>query len=310
MKLGVLFSGGKDSVYATYLSKKAGHKIECLITINSENKESFMFHTPAIEKTKIQSEVMGIPLITKKTKGEKESELEDLENAIKDAVKKYKIKGIVTGAIKSVYQASRIQEICSRLNLECFNPLWQKDEKEYLKELIKENFKVIVDGVFAYPLDEKWVYREIDKKFICELQSLIVENTLKKEIENQIGVYRTLQVYIRGANFIPPKPNDVKKEMNALIKWHKKNKEKLHPVLVASYFHCAFESIHPFADGNGRTGRLLINFILHKAGFPMINIPIKRRLDYYEALETARNGNLRDFIKIIISLMSTKDYII
>ena len=151
---------------------------------------------------------------------------------------------------------------------------------------------------------------EIDKKFICELQSLIVENTLKKEIENQIGVYRTLQVYIRGANFIPPKPNDVKKEMNALIKWHKKNKEKLHPVLVASYFHCAFESIHPFADGNGRTGRLLINFILHKAGFPMINIPIKRRLDYYEALETARNGNLRDFIKIIISLMSTKDYII
>ncbi|MBS3084610.1 diphthine--ammonia ligase [Candidatus Pacearchaeota archaeon] len=172
MKLGVLFSGGKDSVYATYLSKKAGHKIECLITINSENKESFMFHTPAIEKTKIQSEVMGIPLITKKTKGEKESELEDLENAIKDAVKKYKIKGIVTGAIKSVYQASRIQEICSRLNLECFNPLWQKDEKEYLKELIKENFKVIVDGVFAYPLDEKWVYREIDKKFIEDIFKL------------------------------------------------------------------------------------------------------------------------------------------
>ena len=153
MKLGILFSGGKDSVYSAYLAKKTGNKISCLISIFSENPESYMFHTPLIKKTKIQAQVMSIPLIIQKTKGEKEIELQDLEKAIKKAKDKYKIQGIVTGAIHSIYQSSRIQKICNKLNLECFNPLWQKSEIEYLTELIKNKFKVIIVGVFAYPLN-------------------------------------------------------------------------------------------------------------------------------------------------------------
>jgi len=172
MKLGILFSGGKDSVYSTYLTKKAGHKIKCLISVMSENKESYMFHTPSIEKTKKQAEVMGIPLITQKTKGIKEEELKDLEKAIQKAKEKYNIKGIVTGAIESVYQASRIQKICDKLDLECFNPLWQKKEIGYLNELVKNNFKVIIVGVFAYPLDQSWLGRRIDKQFIEEVKQL------------------------------------------------------------------------------------------------------------------------------------------
>lgn len=172
MKLGVLFSGGKDSVYSAYLSKMAGHELSCLITIDSKNTESFMFHTPNIKKTEFQAKAMQIPLLSVKTKGEKEDELKDLEKAIIEAKKKYGVQGIVTGAIKSVYQSSRIQDICNRLNLECFNPLWQKDEEEYLNELIKNKFKVVVVGVFAYPFDEKWVFREVDKKFIDEVMKL------------------------------------------------------------------------------------------------------------------------------------------
>jgi len=172
MKLASLFSGGKDSVYATYLAKKAGHEIVCLISIFSENKESYMFHTPSIEKTKKQAEVMNLPLMIHKTLGEKEIELEDLKDAILKAKEKYGIGGIVTGAIQSVYQASRIQKICDELKLECINPLWQMDEEEYLGELIQAEFKVILVGVFAYPFDESWLLREIDEKFveeICEL---------------------------------------------------------------------------------------------------------------------------------------------
>lgn len=172
MKLGVLFSGGKDSVYAAYLAKKAGHKLVCLITIVSENKESYMFHTPSIEKTKKQAEVLGIPLIEQKTEGRKEGELKDLEKVIKSSIKKYKIDGITTGAIRSVYQASRIQNICDKLKIECFNPLWQKNEEEYLEELLKNKFEVIITGVFAYPLDQKWLGRKIDKKFIEEVKKL------------------------------------------------------------------------------------------------------------------------------------------
>ena len=172
MKLGVLFSGGKDSALATWIAKKNGYKIACLISIVSENKESYMFHTPSISKTKMQAKVMKIPLILGKTKGEKEIELKDLEKAIKKAKEKYKIQGIVTGAVESVYQATRIQKICDRLDLECFNPLWQKDQFEILEDLLKNKFEIIITGVFAFPFDGKWLGRKIDKKFIEDMKKL------------------------------------------------------------------------------------------------------------------------------------------
>ncbi len=172
MKLGVLFSGGKDSCYATYLAKQMGHEITCLISVKSENKESYMFHTPSIDRVKEQAVVMGIPLMVVKTKGEKEKELVDLEKVIVDAKGKYKIEGIVTGAVGSVYQASRIQKICDKFNLECLNPLWQMDQEELLKKLIEEKFEVVIVGVFAYPLDEKWLGRTIDSNFIEEVVKL------------------------------------------------------------------------------------------------------------------------------------------
>jgi len=170
MKLGALFSGGKDSNYAIYIAKKNGYEISCLILIISENRESYMFHTPSIEKTKIQAGCMDIPIVIKKTKGEKEKELNDLTQAIRIAKEKYKIEGVLTGAIKSVYQASRIQKICDELNLECFNPLWQKDQIKLLDELIKNKFKVIITSVSAFPLNKSWLGREINKNFIKEIK--------------------------------------------------------------------------------------------------------------------------------------------
>ena len=172
MKLGVLFSGGKDSTYSAWLAKEFGYELTCLISIFSKNPESYMFHTPSIEQVKKQAQTMEIPLIIQKTKGEKEEELKDLEKAIQKAIKKYKIEGIVTGAIQSIYQSSRIQKICDKLNLECFNPLWQKNEEEYLAELIQNKFKTILTGVSAYPLDESFLGKEINSEFINELKKI------------------------------------------------------------------------------------------------------------------------------------------
>ena len=172
MRVSILFSGGKDSMYAAWLAKKAGYSVECLITLESKNKESFMFHTPAIELTKKQAELMNIPLITRETEGEKELELKDLKRAIEKAVVKHNIQGIVTGAVESVYQSSRIQKICDELDLECFNPLWQKDQEELLGELIKNKFEVVISGVFAYPLDQKWLGRKINENFIEKIKEM------------------------------------------------------------------------------------------------------------------------------------------
>lgn len=172
MKLGILFSGGKDSTLAAWIARKEGYEISCLISMSSENEDSFMFHTPSISKTKLQAEKMNLPIVVVKTEGKKEDELKDLEKAIMEARKKFEIEGIVTGAVESVYQASRVQKICNKLNLDCFNPLWQKNQIELLEDLTKENFEVVVVGVAAFPLDEKFLGRKIDEKFIEEMKIL------------------------------------------------------------------------------------------------------------------------------------------
>lgn len=172
MKLGILFSGGKDSMYAAYLAKKNNYQLSCLITIQSENPDSYMFHTPSIDCVKKQTELIKIPIIIVRTKGEKEKELKDLELAIIKAIKRYKIEGIVSGAVESVYQSTRIQKICNKLNIECFNPLWLKNQEELLKDIIKNKFEVIITGVFAYPLNKKWLGRKINKRFIKDIKEL------------------------------------------------------------------------------------------------------------------------------------------
>jgi len=151
---------------------------------------------------------------------------------------------------------------------------------------------------------------DITKIFMCELQRLIVANTLRSDLESEVGKYRSLQVFIRGADFVPPPPSLVGSEMRKLLLWYGKSKNKFHPLIVAAYVHAAFESIHPFVDGNGRTGRLLINFILHKHCFPMVNIPKVKRLEYYECIEKARLGDLRPFVKFLFDLLVKQDILV
>ncbi len=171
MKLGVLFSGGKDSVLALHKAAEKD-KVVCLITLVSENKESFMFHTPNINVTALQAEALGLPLIQKATAGKPEAELKELEEAILQAVKAYGIEGVVSGAIASVYQSERIQRICTRLGLFCVNPLWKRNQKALLEEIVAKDFKVVISGVFAYPLDSTWLGKELNTALIAELLRL------------------------------------------------------------------------------------------------------------------------------------------
>ena len=146
--------------------------------------------------------------------------------------------------------------------------------------------------------------KDISRDFILKLHELVIKETLKPELKKEIGRYRTLQVYIRGVDWLPPKPEKVPKEMASLLSWYKKNKNKIHPLILSAYFHSAFETIHPFVDGNGRVGRLLMNFILHSNNFPMINIPSKKKHIYYKALESSQvKGDLRPLLKSLFDLL-------
>jgi ABC transporter with metal-binding/Fe-S-binding domain ATP-binding protein len=172
MKVAVLFSGGKDSTYAAYLAKQHGHNLSCLISLVSENPESYMFHTPNIEWAEKQAQAAKIPLLIQRTTGKKEKELVDLEFVIKKAKQRQNIKGVVTGTIESAYQASRIQRICDRLDLDCFNPLWQKDPEEYWDDLLKNGFEIIITGLAAEGMGEEWLGQKIDKKMLNKLKDI------------------------------------------------------------------------------------------------------------------------------------------
>ena len=171
MKLGVLFSGGKDSTLALHIAAQK-EKVVCLITVASKNKESFMFHTPNIDVTVLQAEALGLPLVRVETAGVKEAELADLEVAIAEAQARFGIEGVVTGAVESVYQASRVQRICNRLDLWQFNPLWKTNQQALLGTLLEQKFQVIISGVFAYPLDASWLGKQLDAAMIARIVEL------------------------------------------------------------------------------------------------------------------------------------------
>ncbi|HZX19454.1 MAG TPA: Fic family protein [archaeon] len=138
----------------------------------------------------------------------------------------------------------------------------------------------------------------LSKDLLCKIQGQIVKGTLPAHLTQFEGDLRGLNV--RVGNHIAPPFYSVPRKLGALIKWFNANSTKFHPIVIASYFHSEFESIHPFVDGNGRTGRLLMNFMLKNRGFPVINIPVKYRRKYYDSLEKARQEkNLTPLIKIM-----------
>lgn len=171
MKSAVLFSGGKDSVMALNYAINSGDDVKYLLSMKSENDESYMFHVPNIHLTDLISEAVGIPIIEAKTKGEKEKELDDLLDAFYK-LKELGIEAIYTGALFSTYQKSRIEKLADEVGIQAISPYWHKDPKEYMELVLDSGFKVIISGVFAEGLDEKWLGRLIDRQALLELEKI------------------------------------------------------------------------------------------------------------------------------------------
>jgi asparagine synthase (glutamine-hydrolysing) len=190
LNIACLYSGGKDSNLALYIMKNQNYNISCLISIIPENKDSYMYQKPDIDFLKLQSQALEIPLIIKHTKGEKEKELLELKEAIKQAKEKYKIQGVVSGALFSDYQRERIQTITNELSIRMFSPLWHKSQKDEVKELLNNNFKVIISKIAAQGLNDKWLGCFLGKKNIEELEKL--KEKFGFNIAGEGGEYETL----------------------------------------------------------------------------------------------------------------------
>jgi len=102
------------------------------------------------------------------------------------------------------------------------------------------------------------------------------------------GELRHHEVRISGSRFVPPLPVEIHPLLQAFFKWYGRSRAKLHPVELAALVHLRLVTIHPFTDGNGRVSRLMMNLVLDKHGFPMLDSPYEKRAGYYHALERSQ----------------------
>ncbi len=162
MKIAALYSGGKDSTFAIYRAKSEGHSVSCLVTIFPRSEESHLLHHPNISMTKLQARLLGIPQIAASVDSDKtEMELDELKKMLKAAKEEFGIEGVVHGGIKSAYQKKHFESACSSLGLEVLAPLWNVDEKNYLRELVRTGFCFIVTSVTSEGLDDSWLGRQV-----------------------------------------------------------------------------------------------------------------------------------------------------
>lgn len=184
-------------------------------------------------------------------------------------------KETATFAVKFTYNTNRIEG--SKLTLRETGELLESGTSPAGKPIgdIKEAeaHKKVFYEVIAYPKD-------LSLSAVLEWHAKLFGDT-KPKIAGRIRDY---QVAISRSRFAPPSPVEVHPSLIAFFKWYGKNKAKMHPVELAALVHLKFVTIHPFGDGNGRISRLMMNFVLHKHGYPMLDISYENRSGYYTAL--------------------------
>ncbi len=165
MKVAVLFSGGKDSVFAAFCCLFSGWE-PILLTIEPE-KHSTMFHHPNVKWCKNQAKAMKLPIVSIKADGKGE-EKELL--AMKNALKKLKVQGVVSGAIESEYQKQRIGKVAHELGITSFCPVWRTG-KALLEEQCKY-FETYLVSVAAQGLGKGMLTKRFDADFVEKLGKL------------------------------------------------------------------------------------------------------------------------------------------
>lgn len=192
MRAATLFSGGKDSVYATYIAMQQCIDVQATITVLPYHDDSLMFHVPNVRFAPLISSVMGLPNISVEMR-KSDDELESL----KALISSLDIDAIVTGAIASDYQASRINDVCERLGLKVFSPFWHKNEEMLLRDMLNAGFRVLIIGAFAENISVDWLGRELDSLAIDELLNLSRESGI--HIGGEGGEIET--IVFDGPNF-------------------------------------------------------------------------------------------------------------
>jgi diphthine-ammonia ligase len=158
LQVAVLFSGGKDSSYATWVAQHQGWDVN-LVTVKPSSADSDMFHHPNVGWTRLQAQAMELSHDVVELTDD--DEMTDLQIALAAMKARYGITGLVSGAIASDYQKSRIDNMCDAIGLKSYAPLWHKNPRLLVEDLKKAGFRIILVAVAAAGLDESWLGQEL-----------------------------------------------------------------------------------------------------------------------------------------------------
>lgn len=172
VRVAALFSGGKDSTLAAWVAENHGWEVTHLVTVRPRATDSWMFHVPNLHVTPLQAEAWGKPLVTVETAGERENELAELTHALARLKEESAIEGIVSGAVASEYQRTRLERVGHATGLRTFTPLWHKPPRAILHAVTRPGWDVRFAAVAAEGLGAKWLGRALDAASLAELEAL------------------------------------------------------------------------------------------------------------------------------------------
>lgn len=188
MKVAVLSSGGKDSSAAIWWAQCKGWDISHLVTMIVEGNDSWMFQIPGTSLVEQQAQLCNCDWLRVTTQGVQEEEILDLERALSNL----DIDGIVSGAIRSDYQKTRLERMCERLGIKSFTPLWHQSSKSHMNGLVSNGFKVMITGVSSDGLTEEWLGHVLTTESLHRLESLALK--YRFNVDGEGGEYETLVV--------------------------------------------------------------------------------------------------------------------
>ena len=164
---GISFSsGGKDSILSLHLAHKNGINIKGMVTMIPEDPESMLYHTHNVSLVKIIAEVMGIQWIS--VNAPKNSEIDALTKALKKLDAKY----LITGGIESNYQKKKFDNVCEKVNMKHYAPLWGLNAKELYDNIITNKIDPIIVSVAALGLGKEWLGVHLKEQSINKLLEL------------------------------------------------------------------------------------------------------------------------------------------
>lgn len=173
MRLAALFSGGKDSTYSIYQATSQGHEVVCLVTVFPKSEESMLLHHPNIEVTKLLSTSMRIPQVYVTSDSNDTSvEVNSLFQILKKAKIDFKIEGLVHGGISSEFQKKNFENLCKKLDLKLYSPVWHIEPQTYMQQLLENKFHFIITSVTSEGLDDSWLGKVITNTDLEKLSKL------------------------------------------------------------------------------------------------------------------------------------------